>query len=83
VHSIAAGLLLDPSEMHYFLDIGYRHMDRLTCPIGGGTGSRKYNLTCSCDLDTNVDAGRWVYRDDWDKWVTDYLIFVQSRRDID
>ena len=82
LNSIAAGLSLDPSEMHYFLDIGYRHMDRLTCPIGG-TGSRKYNPTCSCNLDTHFDAGRCVYRDDCDKWVTDYFIFVQSRRDID
>jgi alpha 1,2-mannosyltransferase len=65
VHSLAAGLLLDPSELHFFLDIGYRHFDRLTCPIGRDLGSKKYKLDCSCDVDNPQNMTFWVYRDHW------------------
>lgn len=32
VHSLAAGLFLSPSEVHYFRDIGYRHTTIQHCP---------------------------------------------------
>ena len=38
VHSIAAALLLDKSELHYFDDIGYRHDLFQHCPIKNNPG---------------------------------------------
>ncbi|KAG5363222.1 O-glycoside alpha-1,2-mannosyltransferase-like protein 4 [Yarrowia sp. B02] len=32
VHSLAVGLFLKPSEVHYFRDIGYQHSDIFHCP---------------------------------------------------
>ncbi|RKO91962.1 nucleotide-diphospho-sugar transferase, partial [Blyttiomyces helicus] len=34
VHTLAAGVLLKPSELRYFGETGYRHENRLQCPIG-------------------------------------------------
>ena len=53
-------------------------MDRLTCPIGGGVESKKYKLDCTCDLNKPQDMARWVYRDDWIKWITDYFRYFWS-----
>ncbi|KAJ1720015.1 hypothetical protein LPJ53_005307 [Coemansia erecta] len=44
VHSIAAAMLLDPSEIHYFDDIGYFHPSVLTCPKDAKTRG-----SCVCD----------------------------------
>ncbi|OLL23298.1 O-glycoside alpha-1,2-mannosyltransferase 4 [Neolecta irregularis DAH-3] len=32
IHSLATGLFLSPSQLHYFRDIGYRHSDIPHCP---------------------------------------------------
>jgi mannosyltransferase len=32
IHSLAAGLFLEPSQVHYFRDIGYRHTTIMHCP---------------------------------------------------
>lgn len=32
IHSLAAGALLSPSDIHYFRDIGYRHTTIQHCP---------------------------------------------------
>jgi mannosyltransferase len=32
IHSLAAGLLLDTSDLHYFRDFGYRHTTIQHCP---------------------------------------------------
>lgn len=32
IHSLGAGLLLEPSQVHYFRDIGYQHTDIFHCP---------------------------------------------------
>ena len=32
MHSLAAGILLEPSDIHYFRDIGYRHTTIQHCP---------------------------------------------------
>ncbi|KAG9875488.1 glycosyl transferase, partial [Aureobasidium melanogenum] len=32
IHSLAAGVLLSPSQIHYFRDIGYRHTTIAHCP---------------------------------------------------
>ncbi|KAJ3021906.1 alpha 1,2-mannosyltransferase 2.4.1 [Thoreauomyces humboldtii] len=67
VHSVAAGLLLAPDEIHYFEEIGYRHGDRIHCPE---VRERKglYG-PCACDLEklkkTWVKWGVWAYQDRW------------------
>ncbi|KAK9465097.1 nucleotide-diphospho-sugar transferase [Lipomyces arxii] len=38
VHSLAAGIFLEPSQVHYFRDIGYRHTTIQHCP---GNAPRK------------------------------------------
>lgn len=32
IHSLGAGLLLEPEQVHYFRDIGYQHTDIFHCP---------------------------------------------------
>lgn len=32
IHSLGAGLLLEPDQVHYFRDIGYQHTDIFHCP---------------------------------------------------
>ncbi|KAI8819331.1 glycolipid 2-alpha-mannosyltransferase-domain-containing protein [Fimicolochytrium jonesii] len=67
VHSVAAGVLLKPDELHYFEDIGYRHGDRVHCPAvrerEGVYGP------CACNLErlkkTWVKWGIWAYSDSW------------------
>ncbi|KAJ2716595.1 hypothetical protein H4R19_000548 [Coemansia spiralis] len=44
VHSIAAALFLNASQVHYFDDIGYFHPSVLTCPSGARTRG-----SCVCD----------------------------------
>ncbi|KAJ2159443.1 hypothetical protein GGH15_005061 [Coemansia sp. RSA 562] len=44
VHSIAAALFLNASQIHYFDDIGYFHPSVLTCPRDARTKG-----TCVCD----------------------------------
>ncbi|KAI9506494.1 KTR mannosyltransferase [Coemansia spiralis] len=46
VHSIAAALFLNASQIHYFNDIGYYHPKMLYCPQGSSTKGR-----CVCDED--------------------------------
>ncbi|KAJ2367379.1 hypothetical protein H4S01_002191 [Coemansia sp. RSA 2610] len=44
VHSIAAALFLNASQVHYFSDIGYFHPSVVSCPRGARTQGR-----CVCD----------------------------------
>ncbi|SCU97253.1 LAMI_0F09406g1_1 [Lachancea mirantina] len=46
VHSIAAALLLDRSEIHHFGDVGYFHVPFHACPIDDLT---RLNNRCSCN----------------------------------
>ncbi|KAJ1895470.1 hypothetical protein LPJ66_004573 [Kickxella alabastrina] len=48
VHSIAAALLLDASQVHYFGDIGYFHPSVLSCPADARTRG-----SCVCDSDSS------------------------------
>ncbi|KAG0371204.1 nucleotide-diphospho-sugar transferase [Gamsiella multidivaricata] len=52
VHSIAAALMLDRREIHFFNEIGYRHEMYEHCPE-----SPALQLKCACDPKDNVD---WV-----------------------
>ena len=40
VHSIAAALFLDKSQIHFFNDIGYEHNPYIHCPKGEGAWAR-------------------------------------------
>lgn len=50
VHSIAAALFLDRSEVHHFEDIGYYHPPFHSCPI-----DNELRLSKKCDCDPNTD----------------------------
>ncbi|KAF9163011.1 alpha 1,2-mannosyltransferase 2.4.1 [Actinomortierella ambigua] len=50
VHSIAAALMLDRREIHFFNDIGYRHGMYEHCPENS-----ELQLKCACDPADNVD----------------------------
>eukprot|EP00760_Papus_ankaliazontas_P038948 PhM_4_TR9432/c0_g1_i1/m.60109/K10967/KTR1_3; alpha 1,2-mannosyltransferase len=48
VHSIAAGIFLPPSQIHYFADIGYRHPPFQHCP---SQSERKSSCECTPESD--------------------------------
>lgn len=50
VHSIAAALLLDRTEIHHFADIGYYHNPFYSCPIDD-----KFRLEHRCACDPSED----------------------------
>ncbi|KAL0079314.1 glycosyltransferase family 15 protein [Phycomyces blakesleeanus] len=50
VHSIAVGMFLNQSEVHFFNDIGYKHAPFMHCPI-----SRELQKKCHCDAGENFD----------------------------
>lgn len=52
VHSIAAGLMLNKSEIHFFNDIAYWHVPFTHCPTGEKT---RLDLRCHCNPNENFD----------------------------
>lgn len=52
MHSIAAGLMLNKSEIHFFNDIAYWHVPFTHCPTGEKT---RLDLRCHCDPKENFD----------------------------
>ena len=52
VHSIAAGLLLNKDEVHFFEDIGYWHVPFTHCPTNE---KQRLDLKCSCNPSDNFD----------------------------
>lgn len=52
VHSIAAGLMLNKSEIHFFNDIAYWHVPFTHCPTGEKT---RLALRCHCNPRDNFD----------------------------
>jgi len=52
VHSIAAGLMLDKEEIHFFNDIAYYHVPFTHCPTGEQT---RLDLKCHCNPKDNFD----------------------------
>ena len=52
VHSIAASLLLDKNEIHFFNDIAYYHVPFTHCPTGEKT---RLDLKCHCNPKDNFD----------------------------
>lgn len=52
VHSIAASLLLNRDEVHFFDEIAYYHIPLTHCPT---EESKRLKLKCSCNPDENFD----------------------------
>lgn len=52
VHSIAAGLMLNKSEIHFFNDIAYYHVPFTHCPTGEELRTK---LKCHCNPGENFD----------------------------
>ncbi|OAX83100.1 hypothetical protein ACJ72_02543 [Emergomyces africanus] len=52
VHSIAAALLLNKDEVHFFNEIAYKHVPFVHCPTGEQT---KLDLKCHCNPMDNFD----------------------------
>jgi alpha 1,2-mannosyltransferase len=48
VHSLAVGLFLKKSEVHFFNDIGYYHPPYMHCPVGG-----TFDEKCLCEGEDN------------------------------
>ncbi|KFM24039.1 Glycolipid 2-alpha-mannosyltransferase 1 [Auxenochlorella protothecoides] len=57
VHSIAAMLFLNKTEIHQFEDIGYTHDIHTHCPQ-----SRELNQHCSCNPEADVNAHGYCMR---------------------
>ena len=59
VHSIAAALLLDKEEIHYFQDIGYWHVPFQNCPVNK---EERLELKCTCPQDEALaDDQRYIF----------------------
>ena len=52
VHSIAAALMLNKDEIHFFNDIAYYHVPFTHCPTGEKT---RLDLRCHCNPKDNFD----------------------------
>lgn len=52
VHSIAAAILLDKTQIHFFNDIAYYHVPFTHCPTGEKT---RLDLRCHCNPKDNFD----------------------------
>jgi len=52
VHSIAAGLLLNRTQIHFFEDIAYYHVPFTHCPT---TEKQRLDLKCHCNPKENFD----------------------------
>ncbi|ATY61865.1 Alpha-1,2 mannosyltransferase KTR1 [Cordyceps militaris] len=56
VHSIAAGLLLNKTELHFFDEIAYFHMPFTHCP---NDAQSRIDLKCHCNPKDNFDWSRY------------------------
>lgn len=48
VHSIAVGIFLNKSEVHFFNDVGYKHDPFMHCPV-----ARELQKKCHCNAEDN------------------------------
>lgn len=66
IHSLAAGALLGPSDIHYFRDFGYRHTTIQHCPANAPAGRQ---LTRIPYLEkTTLDEKKRIEEDEY--WAT-------------
>jgi len=62
VHSIAAALLLNKDEIHFFDDIAYYHIPFMHCP---SDSQLRLDLKCSCNPDETFD---------WEDYSCEYFV---------
>ncbi|KAJ2778063.1 hypothetical protein GGI15_004291, partial [Coemansia interrupta] len=67
VHSIAAGMLLNRDQVHFFDDIGYRHESFMHCPDTANSMSMK--LRCQCPKRKNFDSTEGSCLPRWKEYV--------------
>lgn len=69
VHSLAAGILLAPSEVHYFRDVGYRHTTIQHCPANAP--AKQLPRTPYLEM-TTLDEKKRIDEDNyWEHWDTE------------
>ncbi|KAH6670327.1 glycolipid 2-alpha-mannosyltransferase [Plectosphaerella plurivora] len=69
IHSLAAGVLLGPSDIHYFRDIGYRHTTIQHCPAnapGRQLPREKFLEKTTTDEKERVEEDAY-----WEEWDTE------------
>ncbi|ORY96713.1 nucleotide-diphospho-sugar transferase [Syncephalastrum racemosum] len=78
VHSLAAGLFLDTTEVHYFEDIGYQHDLYRHCP------TKESGLQCRCECPVGNSDTSLDHDQNWDtclpKWKDWVKVDAQRRR---
>ncbi|KAG6848634.1 hypothetical protein H0H93_015320 [Arthromyces matolae] len=67
VHSIAAALFLDRSQLHFFDEIGYEHNPYTHCPQKEETWRREH---CSCDQSKSFDYDGYSCMRKWDNFMS-------------
>lgn len=53
VHSIAAALLADRNQIHFFENVGYWHVPFQSCPVNE---DERLRLRCTCPLDESIES---------------------------
>ncbi|KAI9207192.1 glycolipid 2-alpha-mannosyltransferase-domain-containing protein [Polychytrium aggregatum] len=77
VHSLAVGLFMDPSEVHYFYDIGYNHGGYMHCPEDIPSHGLTFEA-CKCNphvMDLGVIPIDRVF---WGETSQKYLAFLDE-----
>ncbi|KAL6721595.1 O-glycoside alpha-1,2-mannosyltransferase 4 [Lecanora helva] len=67
IHSLAAGILLAPRDIHYFRDIGYRHTTIQHCPANA-PGNRQLPRPPFYEMTTTDEKKRKEEDEFWDTW---------------
>lgn len=68
IHSLAAGALLSPKDIHYFRDFGYRHTTIQHCPANAP--ARQLEREPYLETTTTDEKARREEDDYWAKWDT-------------
>ncbi|KXT05441.1 hypothetical protein AC578_11100 [Pseudocercospora eumusae] len=66
IHSLAAGALLSPKDIHYFRDYGYRHTTIQHCPANAP--ARQMPREPYLEMTTTDEKARREEDEYWDKW---------------
>ncbi|KAI9205883.1 glycolipid 2-alpha-mannosyltransferase-domain-containing protein [Polychytrium aggregatum] len=78
VHSLAVGLFMDPTEVHYFYDIGYEHSGFAHCPVNVPSVGVYFD-SCECNhFHTKEDWMVSVDHHFWNLVYKDYLAFLDK-----
>lgn len=67
IHSLAAGVLLGPKDIHYFRDIGYRHTTIQHCPANA-PGNRQLDRPPYLEPTTLDEKERLKEDEYWETW---------------